>query len=246
MDTVLAGTLVSLIAGCAMGVGGAFVYVVRRPSDRTLDTLRGFGAGVMLAAVCFGLTVPAVDLGGIRPVIAGIAAGAALVMFAERAVAHMHFGGREVLVAGRTVFLAAAGAVIRSLSAGVAVGAAFGRQGALEAGWPIAIGIGAANIAEGLPIVFVLVGEECKRGRAIGIVLCAGGAAGVGGLVSVSVVSFVPWLLPAGLAFAAGAMLYVVFEEIVPETYAGGSARPATMGLVAGFMLMLMLESVAG
>ena len=130
-----------------------------------------------------------------------------------------------------------------SLVAGLmtAVGVGFGAHGA-QGGMPLAIGIGLQNLPEGLAVAVALLGEGYDRLRAWGIAALTGMIEPLGGLVGAAIITISEPLLPWGLAFAAGAMLYVISHEIIPETHAAGNQNKATLGLAIGLVVMLFLD----
>ncbi len=246
-DPVLVGTLASLLAGAATGLGAIPVMLGGQFERRTLDVMLGFAGGVMLAASAFSLLVPALDLSSVWVVALGFIMGGLFVHLADRYVPHEHFiKGHEGPSSGLArIWLLVMAITIHNFPEGLAVGVAFGAQD-VASGVPIAIAIGLQNIPEGLAVAMPLVREGYSKKRAGGYALLSGLVEPLGGLIGVSVVSFAQFLLPYGLAFAAGAMVFVVSDEMVPESHSGGFARAATVGLMLGFLLMMILDNVFG
>lgn len=225
---------------------------MRRPSHRTLDALLGFTAGIMLAATCFSLLVPALELGGVWEVVAGLAAGAALMALLDAIVPHAHarFAEHRELPAEQrrareraTLLLSAL--TIHNLPEGMAVGIAFA-AGGIELGAPLALAIAIQNVPEGFAAAAPLLGTGTSRRGAAGIAALTGVVEPPAAALAFVAFTLVEPLLVVGLAFAGGAMLYVIVDELIPESQARGNERPATLALLVGFALMLVLDNAFG
>ena len=252
-DLVLLGFVGSLAAGFMTTVGAVPVLLGRAPSERTRDALLGFAAGVMLAASFFSLIVPSIDLSTERYgdsalpaaiAVAGILLGFLAVAVLNAVLPHEHFvQGREgpASPALRKVWLFVIAITIHNLPEGVAVGVGFG-SGDFDKGFALALGIGLQNAPEGLAVAVALVGQGYTRLRAFVIAALTGLVEPVGGLTGAWAVTVAEPALPWGLAFAAGAMLYVISHEIIPETHRNGFQNQATAGLAIGLCLMLFLD----
>ncbi|MCZ0812928.1 MAG: ZIP family metal transporter [Pseudomonadota bacterium] len=250
---LLLGFLGSLAAGLMTGVGAAPVLAGRMPGQAFRDMSLGFAAGVMLAASFFSLIIPSLDAAearfGAGPVPAAITCvsiliGMGAVHLMNEALPHEHFKlGREGPEAAslRRVWLFIIAITIHNFPEGLAVGVGFGAHG-LSGGMPLAIGIGLQNAPEGLAVAVALLGEGYDRRRAWSIAALTGMVEPVGGLIGAGVISVAEPLLPWGLAFAAGAMLYVISHEIIPETHRRGHQNKATLGLAVGLVVMLFLD----
>ena len=245
MNLIVVGSVASLLAGLATGVGALLVFIVRRVSDRFLDASLGFAAGVMLAATSFSLLVPAIEIGGIWKAVIGIILGTVFLIYAERFTPHMHqitgIKGPSTQLNKLWLFILAI--TIHNFPEGMAVGVGFG-GGDTKAGITLAIGIGLQNIPEGLAVALPLLREKSTRLKAFLIALLTGLVEPVGGFLGISVVSIGEFLLPYGLAFAAGAMLFVISEEIIPKTHSRGNDREATIGVIIGFIIMMVLDTM--
>jgi len=225
----------------------------RIPSRAGRDLSLGFAAGVMLSASFFSLIIPALDAAELRfgsgaapaaIVCVAILLGMGAVALMNEKLPHEHFRtGREgpEVASLRRVWLFIIAVTIHNFPEGLAVGVGFGADG-LSGGLPLAIGIGLQNVPEGLAVAVSLLGEGYSRGRAWGIAALTGLVEPVGGLLGAGVITLSQPLLPWGLAFAAGAMLYVISHEIIPETHRSGHQKKATLGLSIGLVLMLFLD----
>ena len=242
MEPITAGFLASLASGLATGVGALPALLVKKASDRLLDAMLGFAGGVMIAASLFGLLVPSFRLGGIWISVAGFLFGVAFLDRANLAIPHLHrLRGREGPMANlRRVSLLLLAMAIHNIPEGLAVGISFGEDDR-SAGLVIAISIGLQNIPEGLAIAFPLIREGYKRWRAVLYATLTGLVEPVWGLLGVTLVTAAKSILPVGLAFAAGAMLFVVFQEIIHESHKRGYQREATFSTLLGILLMITL-----
>ncbi len=247
----------SLAAGLMTAVGAIPVLFGSTPSPAARNLLLGFAAGVMLAASFFSLIIPALDVAQDRGhtiaiaaaiVCVGILLGMGAVALFNDWLPHEHFErGREGpgAIALRRVWLFIIAIAIHNIPEGLAVGVGFG-AGGIHIGLPLAIGIGLQNAPEGLAVAVALMGEGYSRWRAFGIAALTGLLEPVGGLLGAGVVGLSQILLPWALAFAAGAMLYVISHEVIPETHRSGYQRQGTLGLAVGLVIMLYLDVVLG
>ena len=257
MQAILWGGLGSLAAGLMTGVGALPVLFGGSIAAKRADLMLGFAAGVMLAASFFSLILPALEtvearggsrLDGALVVAAGIVLGSGFVAWLNRSLPHEHFvAGREGADAGALarIWLFVLAITIHNLPEGVAVGVGFG-GGDLAHGLTLAIGIGLQNAPEGLAVAVALVGIGYGPLRAFLVALLTGMVEPIGGLAGAAAVHLAQPLLPWGLAFAAGAMLYVISHEIIPETHRRGHQDAATTGLTIGLVLMLILDVTLG
>ncbi len=254
MNIILIGFLASLAAGLATGVGALPALFIRRVTDRTMDILLGGAAGVMLAATSFSLIVPGIDVGnrmwpgwGIWIVVLGMAVGAVFLDRADKWLPHEHFvkGHEGPSSRLRKIWLFIIAITIHNFPEGLAVGVGFG-AGDFGSATSLAIGIGLQNMPEGLAVALPLMSEGYSRWKAIGIATLTGLVEPIGGLLGVGAVTAFQPILPFGLAFAAGAMLFVISDEIIPETHTRGYARLATFGVIVGFLIMMVLDNLLG
>ncbi len=244
---ILLGFIGSLAAGLATGVGALPVLFVKRPSKRYLDLMLGFAAGVMLAASVFSLLIPAIDEGGVWTALGGLLLGAASLHLIDRSVPHEHFvrGHEGPSSRLRKIWLFIIAITIHNFPEGLAVGIGFG-GGTLGPAIALAVGIGLQNMPEGLAVALPLVGEGYSRGRALLYATLTGLVEPIGGVLGVSLMLVARPLLPWGLAFAAGAMIFVISDEIIPESHRSGHERLATFGVMIGFSVMMLLDVLLG
>jgi len=246
MNVILLGTLASLLAGSMTIIGASAVFFMRKVSEKFLDSALGFAAGVMLAATFFGLIMPAIRIGGIWKAAFGILLGAAFLIFIEKAIPHMHrvagMKGPPTHLSKMALFILAM--TIHNFPEGLSVGVGFGGTD-IRAGTILAVGIGIQNLIEGLVVSLPLfTRDKNKITKAFLIASSTCIVEPIGGFLGVSIVSLSKALVPYGLSFAAGAMLFVTSEEIIPETHSRGNAREATLGIILGFVVMMVLENI--
>jgi ZIP family zinc transporter len=237
------------VGGLATGVGGLFLYVFGHPSDRLLDTLLGFTGGVMLAAMAFSLLVPALDLGSLAEVVTGFLAGMAVLAVLDVVVPHVHARfrepGHEPNQAHARALLLVSALTIHNIPEGLAVGVAFAAGGP-ELGIPVAAAIALQNVPEGFAAAAPVLAGGSSRRKALGVAAATGIVEPPAAFLAFAAASTAAFVLPFGLAFAAGAMLYVVVDELIPESHAHGFERSATYALAVGFALMMFLDNVFG
>lgn len=262
MNTIGIGLLASLLAGLASGVGALPILFFKQIPARMVNTMLGAAAGVMLAATSFSLIVPGIDHGnaiwpgaGVYVVIAGMLIGALFLDRVDNWLPHEHFAMNKDGAASagkegpdtriRRIWLFIIAITIHNFPEGLAVGVGFG-TGDVGGGTSLAIGIGIQNMPEGLAVALPLLSLGYSRWKAIGYATLTGLVEPVGGLFGVGAVTVFQQVLPIGLAFAAGAMLFVISDEIIPETHSKGKSRGATFGVMVGFVIMMALDNLLG
>jgi ZIP family zinc transporter len=208
----------------------------------------------MLAATAFSLLVPGIEFGnqiwpgkGLWIVSAGMLIGALFLHFADRQLPHIHFesDNDQHLDSMKKIWLFIIAITIHNFPEGMSVGVSFG-SGDYKNGTILAIAIALQNIPEGLAVALPLIGLGYHKWKAVGIALLTGLVEPVGGLLGVTAVTVFSPLLPVAMGFAAGAMLFVISEEIIPETHAKGRSRHATFSLMIGFIIMMALDNMLG
>ena len=244
----------------ALGVGGATVFgsiigfAFKKISHRFSDIVLAFAAGVMLAAAVLGLVLPSLEYGGkygIVVTVAGIFAGALCLNLIDRLVPHLHkiVGADLEEHKGNAdlskVLLFVTAIAIHNLPEGIAAGVSFGSGNTNEA-LLIAGGIALQNIPEGMVIIAPMLSAGISPKRTLVCAFATGLVEVVGTFIGFFAVSVASAILPFALAFAGGTMLYVISDEMIPETHAHGSQSGATWSLLAGFCLMLISDVLLG
>lgn len=249
----------SLVFLTALGVGGATVFgaligfCLKKISHRFSDIVLSFAAGVMLAAAVLGLVIPSVEYGGeygILITVAGIFAGAVCLNLVDKLVPHLHkLAGAEQENHNNSelgkVLLFVMAIAIHNLPEGIAAGVGFG-SGDTSQAFLIAGGIALQNVPEGMVIIGPMLAAGVKPGRTFLIAFATGLVEVAGTFMGYFAVSVSQAVLPFALAFAGGTMLYVISDEMIPETHAHGSQRGATYALLVGFCLMLVSDVLLG
>jgi zinc transporter, ZIP family len=256
-DPVRQGLVGGLVITLLNLVGALVVLVWHRPSQRALDAALGFAAGVMLTASFTSLILPGIEVGGLAPVVIGIVLGALVLDRADVWVPHVHVlvtgrrrgdaapgGAGDSRIAGVILFIVAI--TIHNMPEGLAVGVAFG-SGMLPEALGLMVAIGLQNMPEGFAVAVAALNAG-MGGRWY--------AAFTGfraGLVEIPLAVLGAWavsamepLLPYAMGFAAGAMLFVILDEIVPETHVRGHERVATIGTLVGVLVMLVFDVALG
>jgi ZIP family zinc transporter len=241
----------------ALGVGGATVFgallgfAFKKISHKFSDIVLAFAAGVMLAAAVIGLILPSLEYGGkfgLLVTVAGIFCGALCLNLLDRLVPHLHrlsgvdqeaHPGQSAQLSKVLLFVMAI--AIHNLPEGIAAGVGFGTGNDGEA-ITIAAGIALQNIPEGMVIIAPMLAAGMKPVRTFCIAMLTGIVEVLGTLLGYFAVTISTAILPFALAFAGGTMLYVISDEMIPETHAHGSERGATYSLLAGFALMLAMS----
>ena len=244
----------------ALGVGGATVlgsligFVFKNISHKFSDIVLSFAAGVMLSAAVLGLILPSVEYGGaygLLITVAGIFVGALCLNLVDKAVPHLHrlVGTEEEDHPNNQklskVLLFVSAIAIHNLPEGIAAGVSFGSGNDAEA-LLIAGGIALQNIPEGMVIIGPMLAAGVSPRRTFLCALMTGLVEVVGTLLGYLAVSIATAILPFALAFAGGTMLYVISDEMIPETHAHGCQRGATYALLVGFCLMLVSDVLLG
>lgn len=257
LPTVYLGLIGSTLAGLGTGLGALPILIVKRITQNTQGIMLGFGAGVMLAATAFSLIVPGIEAGSetlgsevlaALVVIAGIFFGGAFLWLSNHYFPHEHFfKGREGsdLVNLKRVWLFVVAIAIHNFPEGLAVGVGFGGDN-VSNGIALSVGIGLQNIPEGLVVALSLVGESYTKKAAILISLLTGLVEPIGGVIGAAAVTVAQPFLPVAMGFAAGAMLFVICDEIIPESNRLGYEKAGTIGVMVGFVVMMFLDVTLG
>jgi len=250
---------VNVVLLTALGVGGATVigaaigFAFKKLSHAFSDIVLAFAAGVMLAAAVLGLILPSLEYGGrfsLLITIAGVFVGAICINLVDKLVPHLHkLAGidNETHANGSLgkVLLFVSAIAIHNLPEGIAAGVGFG-SGDTSQALLIAGGIALQNIPEGMVIIAPMLSAGIRPRRTFAIAALTGLVEVVGTFIGYFAVSLASAILPFALAFAGGTMLYVISDEMIPETHAHGSQRGATYALLVGFCLMMAMDILLG
>ncbi len=243
----------------ALGVGGATIFgsligfLFKKISHSFSDIVLSFAAGVMLSAAVLGLILPSLDYGGsygLLITIAGIFAGALCLNLIDKLVPHLHkLVGPDIEAHNNAnlskVLLFVTAIAIHNLPEGIAAGVGFGSGNTTQA-LLIAGGIALQNIPEGMVIIGPMLAAGVTPRKTFICAMITGLVEVVGTLIGYFAVSIASAILPFALAFAGGTMLYVVSDEMIPETHAHGNERGATYALLTGFCVMLLTDILLG
>ncbi len=242
------------MAAAATALGAVPLLVVRQIGASVQGMLLGFGAGVMLAASVFSLLLPGFDAalaqtgsetGAALLVAFGVLLGAGGLLAMDRALPHTHFPeGRR---SGAAVWLFVFAIAVHNIPEGLAIGVAAGLEGTgAGSGDAVAAGISLQNVPEGLIVAIALVAAGYGRWLAFGVAAASGLIEPIAAIAGSMMVSVSANILPWGLAGAAGAMLFVVSHEIIPESHRRGHETLATGGLMVGFVMMMLMDTLLG
>ncbi len=248
-----------LVLLTALGVGGATIigaiigFIFKKVSHKFSDIVLSFAAGVMLAAAVLGLILPSLEYGGkfgIGITVVGIFAGAFCLNLIDRLVPHLHkFVGADTESHNNAnlskVLLFVLAIAIHNLPEGIAAGVGFGSGDTTQA-LIIAGGIALQNVPEGMVIIGPMLAAGVSPKKTFVCAMMTGLFEVAGTLIGYFAVSISAAILPFALAFAGGTMLYVISDEMIPETHAHGSERGATYALLVGFCVMLMTDVLLG
>ncbi len=262
-NPIIQALFATLFTWGVTALGAAGVFLTRTINKRLLDTMLGFASGVMIAASFWSLLAPAIALSeemgapGWLPAVVGFLLGGGFLNMVDRLLPHIHpsmaTGESEGIKTSwqRSVLLTLA-ITLHNFPEGLAVGVAFGAAasglgGATTAGAiALAIGIGLQNFPEGLAVSAPLRREGLSRTKSFLLGQASGMVEPVAGILGAAAVLFIRPLLPYALAFAAGAMIYVCVEELIPEAQHGEHSDFATFGVMVGFALMMLLDVALG
>lgn len=260
-------TLQALLGGCftwgVTALGAATVFLRRDPPAAFLDAMLGFAAGVMLAASFWSLLQPAIELAEAQgappwlPATVGILGGTAFLRVADRLMPHLHPGLPLSAAEGpptvwRQSTLLVLAITLHNIPEGLAVGVAFGAAaatgspGLLSAALALTIGIGLQNFPEGVAVAMPLRRAGVSATRSFKAGQLSAAVEPVAAVLGAWAVQIMAPLLPYALAFAAGAMIYVVVEELIPESQRGGRTDMVTVATVVGFAVMMVLDVALG
>lgn len=256
-DALRLGLLGGLAGFAATALGALPALFLRGIAQRTEDVMLGLAAGMMLAASSFSLILPGLEAGeaitgaaglGAAAVVAGMALGVLLMLGLDEFTPHEHGSvgpcGPGCERIGR-VWLFVLAIALHNLPEGMAIGVSFA-QADLGVGLPLTSAIALQDIPEGLAVAMALRGAGLAPGRAVLVAALSGLMEPAGALLGVGLSSGLALAYPIGLGLAAGAMIFVVSHEVIPETHRNGHQTPATLGLMTGFAIMMILDTTLG
>ncbi len=262
-NPVLLALLATLFTWAVTALGAAMVFFFKSINKKILNSMLGFAAGVMIAASFWSLLKPAIEMAeanGTRswiPALIGFLSGGAFLYLIDRLLPHLHIGLSTEKAEGikttwqRSILLVLA-ITLHNIPEGLAVGVAFGAlasnpdTGAFTGALALAIGIGLQNFPEGAAVSIPLRREGFSRLRAFNYGQLSGVVEPIAGVLGAYMVLVVKPLLPYALSFAAGAMIFVVVEELIPESQSGNETDLSTIGAMAGFATMMFLDVALG
>ena len=244
-----------VIPGIMTGIGALPALFANNVKRKGLDMMLGFSAGIMLVATGFSLIIPSIEAGGDNLLLAvlvtalGIACGTMLIDLVDRLAPHEHLLNKrhEGMASDslKKIWLFVIAITIHNIPEGMAVGVGFGSGNAAH-GLPIALGIGLQNMPEGLAVAFALIRADYSAKTAFLIAALTGVIEPVMAFAGYGLVRLFQPALPFILALAAGAMLFVIVDEVIPETHGGGNERVSSFALITGFILMMVLDVTLG
>ncbi|HUH59416.1 MAG TPA: ZIP family metal transporter [Candidimonas sp.] len=238
----------------ATALGAVFAFGLRAVATRTQDTMLGFAAGMMLAASSFSLILPGLEaaktvlgsgLGGAFVVVVGLGLGVLLMLGLDYFTPHEHesagtYGPNSERISRVWLFVLAI--ILHNLPEGMAIGVSFSK-GDMSVGLPLTTAIAIQDIPEGLAIALALRAIGLTAAQAVLVAIGSGLMEPLGALVGVGMATGFPVAYPISLGLAAGAMIFVVSHEVIPETHRNGHQTPATVGLMGGFAVMMFLDT---
>jgi ZIP family zinc transporter len=251
------GILGSAIASLGTGIGALPTLFIQRITQNTQGIFLGFGAGVMLAATAFSLILPGIEaadealgsnITAALVVTTGIILGGVFLWLSHQYFPHEHFfKGREGsnIVNLKRVWLFVIAIAIHNFPEGLAVGVGFGGEN-IANGIALTAGIFLQNIPEGLVVALSLLAEGYSKRQSIAISALTGLVELVGGVIGAVAITIAQPILPIALGFAAGAMLFVICDEIIPESNRLGYEKAGTIGVMTGFIIMMFLDVALG
>lgn len=263
LDPVMQALFATLFTWFVTALGAGLVFIFKTVNKRFLNGMLGFAAGVMIAASFWSLLAPAIEMAeesgspAWMPAVIGFLAGGAFLWLVDKLLPHLHIGAPMSEAEGiktswqRSVLLVLA-ITLHNIPEGLAVGVAFGAIAAdlpsasLAGAVALAIGIGIQNFPEGAAVSIPLRREGFSRIKSFLYGQASGVVEPVAGVLGALAVIYMKPMLPYALAFAAGAMIYVVVEELIPESHLEKSADIATVGTMIGFAVMMLLDVALG
>lgn len=232
----------SVLSAMSTSVGALPIIFFKNMTHRWKDLLLAFTAGVMVSASMFGLIPQALGESNPWAICIGVLLGTLVLSLLESAVPHIELGHQKNQMSDKAVLVVAA-LILHNLPEGLSVGVSYASE-AQELGAAVAIGIGLQNMPEGLLVALFLVQSASNRFHAFLIATLTGMVEIVAALAGYGLTHYVQGLVPYGLAFAAGAMMFIVYKELIPESHGDGNERAATFSFILGLLGMIVLLEV--
>ncbi|MGB9717705.1 MAG: ZIP family metal transporter [Thermoproteota archaeon] len=244
VEILLNAFLGGLACLAATGLGAMIAFSKTTMTGKKLDFFFGFSIGIMMAASFFSLLQPAVETGGVLTSSIGFLAGSLLMYGSDIFIPHEHplETGWESEKPGRLTKIIAA-VTLHNLPEGFSIGVVFG-SGNIKAAWGLTVGIALQDFPEGasVSIPFLKLGKSKERAVLLGVL--SGVVEPLGALLSSVLVHSFQWLLPFSLSFGAGAMIYVIGSEMIPEAHSSGFGKDTMLFMVLGFIIMMILDAL--
>lgn len=263
LNPIVQALLATLFTWFVTALGAATIFLFKTLDRKVLTTMLGFAAGVMIAASFWSLLAPAIEMAeaagqpGWLPAVTGFLLGGAFLWLIDRILPHLHLflplsEAEGIKTSWQRSILLVLAITLHNIPEGLAVGVAFGAAGAglpsasIAAAVALALGIGLQNFPEGAAVSAPLVREGMSRGKAFWYGQLSAVVEPVAGVLGAAAVLLVRPILPYALGFAAGAMIYVVVEELIPEAQSGKNTDLSTVGAMLGFAVMMLLDVALG
>lgn len=263
LNPILQALIATLFTWGMTAIGAGLIFLSKTVNRKVLDVMLGFAAGVMIAASFWSLLAPSIEMAenngqiGWLPAAVGFLAGGAFLFGIDKLLPHLHLSlpieeAEGVKTSWRRSVLLVLAITLHNIPEGLAVGVAFGAaaagfdQALIPGAIALAIGIGLQNLPEGLAVAAPLRREGMSRSKSFLYGQISGMVEPIAGVLGAIAVIVMTPILPYALAFAAGAMIFVVVEELIPESQAGDNSDLATIGLLVGFTVMMILDVALG
>ncbi|MDW8161201.1 MAG: ZIP family metal transporter [Anaerolineales bacterium] len=263
LSPVLQALIATTFTWFLTALGASAVFFFKSVSRKLLDSMLGFAAGVMIAASFWSLLAPSIEMAeelgwpAWLPAVSGFLLGGAFLKLVDTLLPHLHMGlaieeAEGIKTTWKRIVLLVLAITLHNIPEGLAVGVAFGAvpaelpSASLAGAIALALGIGIQNFPEGVAVSMPLRGEGFSRFRSFWMGQLSALVEPVAGVVGAATVLAMRSILPYALAFAAGAMIYVVVEELIPESQRGSSTDVATIGALIGFAVMMLLDVALG
>ncbi|MEQ9310026.1 MAG: ZIP family metal transporter [Balneolaceae bacterium] len=266
LNPIFQALLGGLFTWALTALGASLVFLTKKVNNVLLDSMMGFAAGVMIAASVWSLIIPSIDMAEAQgviswlPAVIGFLSGGIFLRICDQYMPHLHLGlpkteAEGVPTSWRRSTLLVLAITLHNIPEGLAVGVLFGAAATgvdptgtatIAAAVALALGIGIQNFPEGIAVSMPLRREGLGVGKSFWFGQLSGVVEPVAAVVGAAAVIFVQPMLPYALAFAAGAMIYVVIEELIPESQHHGNTDIATLGTMVGFCVMMVLDVALG